>query len=155
MSQIRKCNGIGETVAKAFRKIALGLPDAAPTPPAPAPGGSDEFLRAYLECALWASTDDSGEPLDKDHDASDLAPDMLAQAKSDCDDFQAANAADLALVGSPGQNGHDFFLTRCGHGAGFWDRGYDKDVAKRLTDNSHAYGDVSLYVGDDGKIHSN
>jgi hypothetical protein len=51
--------------------------------------------------------------------------------------------------------GHDFWLTRNHHGAGFWDRGEldARGIGKRLTDHAHSYGGVDLYVGDDGRIY--
>lgn len=50
--------------------------------------------------------------------------------------------------------GHDFWLTRNGHGAGFWDRSeLDKPTQGRLTKAAHAFGNSDLYVGDDGRIY--
>ncbi len=118
------------------------------------------FLRGYIECALWSSTGDDDEPLDKDHDSSDLAPEALASMTEDCRQFEADNADDLALAdrghgewSSAELNGHDFWLTRNRHGAGFWDRGYPADLGKRLTDAAHAWGSSDLYIGDDGKLY--
>jgi hypothetical protein len=51
--------------------------------------------------------------------------------------------------------GHDFWLTREGHGAGFWDGDYPEPQATRLTKASKAYGGFDLYIGDDGMIHGN
>jgi hypothetical protein len=48
--------------------------------------------------------------------------------------------------------GHDLWLTRNGHGAGFWDRGLG-DVGDKLTAIAKRMGSKSLYVGDDGKIY--
>ena len=50
------------------------------------------------------------------------------------------------------QLGHDLWLTRNGHGAGFWDRGLGA-LGDRLTKASEAYGSCDVYVGDDGKLH--
>lgn len=113
------------------------------------------FLDAYIECALWSSTDNAddsgGEPLDKNYDADDLAPECLAEFKRDCEGFQEANADDLASL-DPEQSGHDFWLTRNGHGAGFWDRGLG-ELGERLSKASKVYGSVDLVIGSDGKIH--
>jgi hypothetical protein len=49
--------------------------------------------------------------------------------------------------------GHDFWLTRNGHGAGFWDRGLG-DLGERLSKAAKVYGEVYLYPGDDGKVYS-
>lgn len=48
--------------------------------------------------------------------------------------------------------GVDFWLTRNGHGAGFWDGGWPEH-SDELTKLSKPYGSVDLYIGDDGLIH--
>ncbi len=113
------------------------------------------FVTAYLECALWSSTEvsedgDMGECLDENYGVEDFAPEALAAAVKDCEDFQEANADDLADIDDE-QAGHDFWLTRNRHGAGFWDRGLG-DVGDRLTEAAHAYGSVDLYAHD-GKVY--
>lgn len=116
----------------------------------------DTFTRAYLECALWAETysrdgEEEPKPLDDDFSIEDFAPEALAQAVADCAKFQADNAADIGPRDS--EAGHDFWLTRNGHGAGFWDGDWPEDAGKRLTDAAHAFGELSPYVGDDGRIY--
>jgi len=117
----------------------------------------DEFTRAYIECALWSSTDGAdesgGEPLDANYDFDDLAPEAVAKMAEDCADFQAANAYALTKAGDDARNGHDFWLTRNHHGAGFWDRGYGVH-GQILTDAAHVYGECDIYVGDDGKLYT-
>lgn len=111
------------------------------------------FVRAYLECALWSSTDSDGAPLDADHGIEDFAPEAVASAQADCDAFTTAQAADLALAGlSDDRAGHDFWLNRNGHGSGFWDEGQDP-VFRRLSDACEPYGSSDCYVGDDGRIY--
>jgi hypothetical protein len=117
----------------------------------------DKFTQGYLECALWASVGDSRDPqgVKDSHSFSDLSEEALKAAIADCASFQEANAADLELAESfrpLDYLGHDFWLTRNHHGAGFWDRGMG-DVGERLTDASHVYGGLDLYVGDDGEIY--
>lgn len=54
--------------------------------------------------------------------------------------------ADLEATGQTlEQCGHDFILTRNGHGAGFWDRGYGA-AGDRLTSAAKAYGEVHATV---------
>jgi len=118
----------------------------------------DTFTRAYIACALWSSTDNAddsgGEPLDANYNESDIAPATLAEIISDCAAFQTDNADDLRTSRlSDEQAGHDFWLTRNGCGAGFWDRGLGK-VGKTLTDAAHVWGSVNLYVGDDDQIYA-
>ncbi len=112
----------------------------------------DTFTRQYIATALWSSTDDSDKPLDAKYGVSDLHPTTLIVMRVDCAKFQADHADDISadVEGA----GHDFWLTRNGHGAGFWDGDWADDVGERLTRASKAYGEVSLYVGDDGRIYS-
>lgn len=115
----------------------------------------DAFTQAYIEAALWSSMDNAddqgGEPLDANYGPGDIAPETLARMVEDCKAFQRDNAGDIA--GDPERAGHDFWLTRNGHGAGFWDGDWPGEAGERLTAASHAYGSHELYVGDDGLIH--
>jgi hypothetical protein len=110
----------------------------------------DAFTRAYLECALWSSTGDDDQPLDDDHSTDDIAPEALQSAIDDCRSFQADNADDLDGLDAE-KSGHDFWLTRNGHGAGFWDRGLGA-LGDRLSKASKFYGSCDLYVVD-GKVY--
>ncbi len=128
-----------------------GIPEADPI-------GLDDFFQGYVDCAIWASTDDEGNPLDDNYDEDDIAEATLAEMREDCADFLRANAADVAemmrVTGRPMDHmGHDFWLTRNSHGAGFWDRGAG-DVGDRLSKASKVYSGVDLYIGDDGKVHA-
>lgn len=116
----------------------------------PAVHGLEEFVSQYVSTALWASTDDEGEPLDQ-YTADDLHPVAAAAMREDCVDFLTANRH-LIPEGEEGRAGHDFWLTRNRHGAGFWDG--DWEHGRELTDASHPYGESDLYVGDDGMIHA-
>lgn len=114
------------------------------------------FIQGYIECAFWASNDNAddsgGEPLDRNYTPEiDLSPESKAGMVRDCTDFVQANSEDLDDV-DPEQAGHDFWLTRNRHGVGFWDRGLGA-LGERLTQASRAYGEVDLYVGDDGLIY--
>lgn len=114
----------------------------------------DKFFTAYLECALWSSNDDNDEPLDANYGIDDIDETTKAELAYDCINF-------LQLVGyyitksglGVEYAGHNFWLTRNGHGTGFWDRtghDYHRELAK-VADN---FGEVWLYVGDDGMIYS-
>jgi hypothetical protein len=112
----------------------------------------DEFTRAYVECALWAETDDKGNPLDANYGLEDISPETLLAMIADCKQFQTDNyrmiAADLSRAG------FNFWLTRNHHGAGFWDGDYSKKIGQILTDRADEFGECSLYVGDDTLIYS-
>ncbi len=113
----------------------------------------DKFTQAYVECALWSSIDDDGTPLDANYDALNIAPETWRQMLADCAAFQESCAADLEDY--PAANaGHDFWLTRNHHGAGFWENDFGTpEACKRLTECAHAYGEFNLYIGDDGMIY--
>jgi hypothetical protein len=124
----------------------------------------DAFTRAYVEAALWSSTGDDGKPLDDGRDVSDVSPECLERMKADCAKFQADNAELITAGNAVGhvshakaisEAGHDFWLTRNGHGAGFWDGGWEAEAGAKLTEASKAYREFNLYVGDDGLIHGN
>lgn len=116
----------------------------------------DAFTRAYIECALWSSTDnsreDGGDPLDANYSVGDIAPEALAEIIEDCAAFQRDQGNVFADGWTDEQAGHDFWLTRNGHGAGFWDRGQGP-VGSSLTAAAKVYGGVDIYVGDDGLLY--
>jgi hypothetical protein len=110
--------------------------------PAVPPAYLKAAMRGYLECALWSSTDADGEPLDRSHDVDDITPESVEEARAEVVDFLAGVWADIVDL-EPAQVGHDFWLTRNRHGAGFWDRGLG-EVGQRLTEAAHAYGESDL-----------
>jgi hypothetical protein len=117
----------------------------------------DAFTRAYIECALWSSTDD-GEPMDKRFNWLDLSDETLSKMIEDCAKFQAQQADSLGKSGlASSRAGHDFWLNRNGHGSGFWDEdAQDKDQEDafiELSKASKAFRECDLYVGDDGKLY--
>lgn len=116
----------------------------------------DTFTRAYIECALWSSTDQSdesgGDPLDDNYSIHDISAKSLKEMVDDCRRFQENNALDLELSTlDEAQQGHDFWLTRNRHGAGFWDRKHISPEADkaldRLTGASQNEGECVLAVG--------
>jgi hypothetical protein len=127
----------------------------------------DDITRSYAETALWSSLNsdsvhcggdnpDAGENLDADYGVDDIAPATWEAMNTDVRDFVLANLADFVAYLAAGRDaesfGHDFWLTRNGHGAGFWDRGLG-DLGDRLSGAAKVYGECDLYVGDDGQLH--
>jgi len=105
-----------------------------------------------VETALWSTTDDNDRPLDDTKTAADIDPATLDQMVADCAEFRAANKEILARY-TDEDAGHDFWLTRNRHGAGFWDGDYAEADGEALTTAAHAFGEVWPYVGDDGRIY--
>ena len=106
-----------------------------------------EFITGYIECLLWSSSDDNGESLE----FYNLSKSAHEKCVNDCREFITGNLDDLqeyAGALSWGNAGHDFWLTRNGHGAGFWDRGLDA-LGERLTKAAHDFGGIDPYLNDD------
>ena len=117
---------------------------------------TDDALTSYVTAALWSSVDGDGNPLDDEHDADDVADETRKTMWEDVNNFLNL-IDDEGLIGhadfpDAGQVGHDFWLTRNGHGTGFWDRGLGQ-LGDDLTKWAKASGECSLYVGDDGKVY--
>ncbi len=120
----------------------------------------DGFTQAYLECALWAESDHKdeqgknyGEPLDENYSIEDIEPDSLKNAISDCQRFQKENIENIEFHSR--QAGRDFWLTRNGHGTGFWDGDWRSEVGERLTKASEKFDTIDILVGDNGTLYFN
>ncbi len=122
----------------------------------PLPMKLDRFTTAYLVTALWSSVDDNGNPLDDKYSVKDFSAAALKQAVADCDDFYRKWGAVIRGAVEAGQvrygpdfdayehAAHDFWLSRCGHGAGFFDGDYG-DVGDTLQEAARRYGNLDIY----------
>jgi len=132
----------------------------------------DRFIAGYVECALFASIEGADDtPMDRNYGAEDIGLSSLASIRLDCTEFVQVCEAVLDYADSTGQHGdtyamagHDFWLTRNHHGAGFWDGdwnidlpapegGFSAQAGDVLTDAAHKFGECDLYIGDDGKVY--
>jgi hypothetical protein len=111
----------------------------------------DLFTKGYINCALCSSTDDNNDPLNKNYNQDDIALETLFEMVQDCFNFRVSNAADLTDLDIE-QCGRDFWLTRQNQEAGFRERNLG-DVGDRLAEAAANFGEVHLYVGDDGQIY--
>jgi hypothetical protein len=125
----------------------------------------DEFVEGYIDAILWANTyresadDGDIESVDAYHESFELSDESRATLEQDCADFindgtaRLINGAIRRGRYSWGQAGHDYALTRNGHGAGFWDRGLGM-VGDALTAISKPYGTRDCWVDDDDIVHT-
>jgi hypothetical protein len=128
----------------------------------------DDFTRGYIVAALWSTNDESdergGEPLDKNYCYDNIDDDTATSMIEDCRKFQE-QYAHLFPVGNAGSDGdgpytwaekagHDFWLTRCNHGVGYWDGSWPEPAATTLTEACAKWKEVDLYVGSDGVIYA-
>lgn len=111
----------------------------------------DIFFHSYLETALWSSTDGEDKHLDQNYDFKDIDRESYTHLKDEAQKF--FNETYDMISSDLKKAGHDFWLTRNGHGAGFWDGDWDDEVGKKLTQVSKKYKEIDLYVGDDDKIY--
>lgn len=123
----------------------------------------DYFTQGYVE-AMFFTECNSNNPELKDAAFNQLAALALDAIMVDCTRFQATNAALITnAMRSPAYDrsddgyglqaaGRDFWYTRNGHGAGYWDRGLGK-VGDDLASAARAFGSSDLYRGDDGKLY--
>lgn len=97
------------------------------------------ITQAYIECALWA-TDENGT----------LSPEAVEQMSRDCQSFiEYVDALGIDRSQWDDQQlGHDFWLSRNGHGTGFWDRGLPGGDA--LHQAAKTFGAQSLELDDNG-----
>lgn len=126
------------------------------------------MAEGYLITALWSSTDEStpdgGEPLDAAYGIDDIDDESRARAMALCAEFYAGHSEQIIAADNAGQIrygpdftlwehvGHDLWLTRNGHGAGFWDGDYPEPLATVLTDGAKGYGEAYPYPNDDGGV---
>jgi hypothetical protein len=115
----------------------------------------DEFVSdvydAALDTLLWSETDDDGSPFDAQYYADDIAGEVC-EFHAQVSDFVRANWDDLKNI-TAHQCGHDFIMTRNGHGCGFWDGDYPQEIGDRLTESCKPYGEANLYLGDDDVLY--
>ena len=108
----------------------------------------DNFVTAYIGAAEELADD---EEFEDGH--VDWSSEAMAQMEKDAELFYSKAEKLLQKTGGdPRQHGTDFWLTRCGHGTGFWDRGYG-DLGDKLTAFAEKFGDAYVYKGDDGKAY--
>jgi hypothetical protein len=125
----------------------------------------DRFTKSYIVAALWSETisrDDDDEhfdePFENRYSGHDIHPDSLKKIVEDCNKFRELAGdmlcSDNCLRESGEWNyldlaGHDFWLTRNGHGTGFWDCGrWDDSVKDKLSDIANKFSECYLYIYD-------
>lgn len=113
-----------------------------------------EFTQAYITALYWTDTGDNEQP----NSEIEMSETARADAARDCAEFNKLARAYLDEIYATkmgygeAQAGHDFWLTRNGHGCGFWDRGLD-DLGDVLSNLAKKSGECHAYEGDDGLLY--
>lgn len=128
---------------------------------------TDDFARkimlGYLEAALWTEEERIGQEYKNlDFNVHNFTEDAEIDVYEDIRKFiSGLSEKTVAFLKSdgiePSQIGHDLWLTRNGHGAGFWDRGLDEEIEEDIMDSieemrKERKWEMILYVGDDGRF---
>lgn len=115
-------------------------------------------VTAYERCALWSSTDAFGVPFDDgEYEFFEWDEEAHQRNVADVAEFLISNIEEIRafmeVTGCDfGGVGHDFWLTRNRHGAGFWDRGAAGPAVDTLVESSHAWGEVNIFATSEGKF---
>jgi hypothetical protein len=115
----------------------------------------DEFTTAVWQAMLFTagSLSDNGNaefmPSACPGLETSLHDHEMAELKSDIEGFLGGDDIVKLIREGPGfkQAGHDFHLTRNGHGCGFWDGDWAEPGATVLTDWSKTFGSSELDTG--------
>jgi hypothetical protein len=135
----------------------------------------EDFVDGYVLCALWSDCYPPDDDMDGEYggkhdlDLREGARETMIE-KGQLKEFVEMASDDLQLYceqmgpwhGSDDRGycedspehraGHDFWLTRQGHGTGFWDRGLG-DLGGRLTEDAKSFGSADDHTpydcGDD------
>jgi hypothetical protein len=116
------------------------------------------FQQGYIEAMFFTNASDPDDGDLEDATVADLAPSTLERIRRDCIRFQWKARKLLRQAYTRDydetQAGRDFWFTRNGHGAGFWDRKEleDGELGDQLSDVCR-YSEVDLYRGDDGLVY--
>lgn len=138
----------------------------------------ESFIEGYIDALLWSesacarwsdslgryvpdesetgeyeSGDSSFESLN--FDRSDLSVSALRDIEIDCKEFYEENSALWNNEKDEDRDdyaGHNFLLTRNGHGSGFWDGDYPIS-GDALSERSRVYGETSAMLNGDGEIY--
>ena len=105
------------------------------------------MLDSYIEAAIFTAEEELGSEGGLE---SYINNDSKIDAYTDIRDFVNAAGSLLNNI-DPSQIGHDLWLTRNGHGAGFWDRGLG-DVGEKLSQIASKMGERNVFWDDEGKI---
>lgn len=112
----------------------------------------DSIENGYIEAALWT---DAESVEGKNVDDVDFQSHLQANQEIYKFIHENKDAVKEALKVYPAANiGHDLWLTRNGHGAGFWDREELKanGLGDKLTEGAKKFREVSPVIADDGKV---
>lgn len=111
------------------------------------------MILGYIEALYF--TDEGINGISKN---SNLSEELFIEIKYDCQSF-LLECWKYSLINKESFDakllGQNFWLNRNHHGTGFWDNENIYGIfSNKLSMLSHSYGDMEVYLGDDGLIYS-
>jgi hypothetical protein len=139
--------------------------------------GLESFVQDYIGTALEMATTEAREEWALNHpevterddmkrfdfDTDDLDPDALSKMTADATVFWNRNGSYILAREEYNDRGEwnivqraasDFYLTRNGHGSGFWDKpNLWGPYSDKFANDSKWFGSTDLTLGEDGKVY--
>ena len=117
------------------------------------------MLKGYAEAALFAESDASSDidprddtPLGESYSIEDIEWPVLLRMREDCEQFARDNDIELGAM-TPETAGRWFWLSRNGHGSGFFDDdSLPEEVRHRLQTAAEKWPDQGLMSNDEGRL---
>lgn len=117
----------------------------------------EEMIAAYKEAIFFT---EEGVLEDSIRWNSELSDDLKDTIEMHCRMFLNSLSDDFLCELEDTQGrflysklGHDFWLTRNGHGAGFWDGDWGEENGKVLTELARSFGEFFVYLGNDDLVY--
>lgn len=118
------------------------------------------FAQGYIMAAFWTTDETPGQGEYSTGGRpevlySKLSDEALKAMLADCEQFTKEHGELLEASGiEDGRAGHCFWLSRCGHGSGFFDEGtISSSCQDHLQEAARKAGNRDLYFGDDGQLY--
>lgn len=119
----------------------------------------DLFTTAYITAMFFT---EEGEHNLQNAGITEISEELMEKIEKDCADFQAKSQG---LISSENcyydgctpieYAGHDFWMTRNGHGCGFWEKhDWAEPASTKLTELAESFGPMEVYLGDNGKVYA-
>jgi len=119
----------------------------------------EKMTSAYLECAIWTHLDEDGNSIDHVYDIEDFEPASYDLAEHECADFIELSEFVLQDTDQTVQDelcpfdlGRNFWLSRNGHGTGFFDGPYNADTRYKLQLAAKSCGESFILETDNEEL---
>ena len=108
----------------------------------------EAFKAQYIDAMVWADFGEEGQP----ETEAEFSQEAIARIERDCERFLSI-APYFEGIETLTNAAHDFWLTRQGHGAGFWDGDWPQDMVDKCCAACATLKAVDVYQGDDGLVY--